>query len=836
MLSKGGTKLVHRAVDNLFDKMMERLFGWKPDKTISITHRADLTLPSLYQAAARSEGSMPDATTENSLMSVAQSYLEAQREHAKATVVKDVNSFLSEAKAKGVTLDVPTVLGGTLSKTFEKISSDMHRIVDSEAQNGRAMGTLEGIVKINAQSGIDDPNVYFVIVRDDHVCKECLRLHQLHGTLDGPPRIWKLSEIGHGYHKRGDFAPKIGGLHPHCRCSLATLMPGYGFDGAGQVTYKKVGYDEYEEQRGMDGERWVDDKDLKKADGAEAVVHTPETCAHCADSPTGKCANWKPKPMSSLADQVRADMAANPVRKRKPKKVKPLAPPALVAVHNLSEANFHHAHELGGLAAPSLAVAHKDYPFGNFGDITLVADPKMVDPATTPVFDADIYSPRHPRAKTALREKSMREFAKEMAPHSKLVGASTSSLLDEIQERGVDSAIEHRSYSPALKAAYLHTNGHSVEQAMRPRRGNPRYSWAGHSAMNGFLDSHPGTTSSSIAYDSPNWDDLSASARAAIHGSVHEHPEMSKWSKDDQQEYIDALLHDHFDKDGKLYFGDGVRAIGEAQEAAKGGGEPDTRATEQNVESKFAALPPELQEAYEPWARSKLGSMVEGRYIPKHVDSANGPRERRIPYTLENILKEVTKTIRQGENFNYGLGTARAAGAKRFRNLDQIKAARDRLVSAGDMDKAKTENEARWEKLVDEIRPYHNDPKGFYVLDGLASAIGDSYKKGKYLHRELKENGFNDIPADLHRRIADFASDLVKMPTEYFEAKPQRIVHFGEFRGAAVPHDARPETIKLLRDHGIDVETYPKGDADARWAAVRRLSEAKKLLLAEGSW
>lgn len=30
------------------------------------------------------------------------------------------------------------------------------------------------------------------------------------------PRLWKLSEVGSGYHRKGDESPKLGGLHPNC--------------------------------------------------------------------------------------------------------------------------------------------------------------------------------------------------------------------------------------------------------------------------------------------------------------------------------------------------------------------------------------------------------------------------------------------------------------------------------------------------------------------------------------------------------------------------------------------------------------------------------------------
>ena len=65
------------------------------------------------------------------------------------------------------------------------------------------------------------------------------------------PRVWKLSEVGAGYHKKGDLNPKIAGLHPHCRCCLTSLLNGFGFNSSGMVTYIGKGHDEFAKQRGM---------------------------------------------------------------------------------------------------------------------------------------------------------------------------------------------------------------------------------------------------------------------------------------------------------------------------------------------------------------------------------------------------------------------------------------------------------------------------------------------------------------------------------------------------------------------------------------------------------
>jgi len=71
----------------------------------------------------------------------------------------------------------------------------------------------------------------------------------------------------------------------------------------------------------------------------------------------------------------------------------------MITVHNIGPESVIHADELGGLPAPSVAVVKASVGLDNFGDITLVAHPDMIDPKKSRknrIFNADVYSPRYP--------------------------------------------------------------------------------------------------------------------------------------------------------------------------------------------------------------------------------------------------------------------------------------------------------------------------------------------------------------------------------------------------------------------------------------------------------
>lgn len=248
-LSLPAIKLIERAVDTLFDRAKARYIGPQSlPKRIYLGFRPEFSLPGIFHNASREERAVPDQKVLAGLLNNASNYLDAYRSSTKAQVVKKVQAFLNEAHAMGVDTDLPTVLGGQLADVWTKTTHDVKRLIDTEATTARNMGTLDGIIGVNASEGIEDPIVYFVVVHDKSLCDECRRLHLM--PDETTPRLWYLSEIGHGYHSRGEETPKVSGLHPHCRCTMVTLMPGYGFGGSGAVKFISLDHDEMKAQRG----------------------------------------------------------------------------------------------------------------------------------------------------------------------------------------------------------------------------------------------------------------------------------------------------------------------------------------------------------------------------------------------------------------------------------------------------------------------------------------------------------------------------------------------------------------------------------------------------------
>lgn len=141
----------------------------------------------------------------------------------------------------------------------------------------------------------------------------------------------------------------------------------------------------------------------------------------------------------------------------------------LIATHQLTPEKLRGAADLGGFVQPSMAVVDANkgtnfLPGSDFGDIVIVANRDMVDPANaaskTILGDRDIYSPRFPNTTYKMNDDALREFA--AANNMSNASARSNLDLDEL-------------YSPAMRDAFQLQNPQFADAYTSEIRGNPEF-------------------------------------------------------------------------------------------------------------------------------------------------------------------------------------------------------------------------------------------------------------------------------------------------------------------------------------------------------------------------
>ena len=465
----------------------------------------------------------------------------------------------------------------------------------------------------------------------------------------------------------------------------------------------------------------------------------------------------------------------------------------LYVVHNLSAENLRHALDLGGLAAPSLAIARGDIGMDSFGEISLIGDPSMADPKGRGVkaFNADVYSPRQPRAQYDINGKPFRAMMEVLGDAASALQESPQGNIDpdRVSREGL-SALENQD---VVKMAYLMDIGDAPKVIYKKTEPIP-------AAMKKWVGK-------------PRWE-------------IAADPEFIAALKDDIERQIAALPDDL--KEGaheaitnrKLPGGQPPRFMVEekarALAEATGKRKVDSYETGRAIRKRMGKTKAR-EGQFRSWLEEKFGDVLGAKFFTNDAG-------RRKPYEIDAIVREMTRTIRDGEGWNYGVGSIRSTVAQQFKTIKQIQASRDKVIDSAAMDKLKEEASDELVALADKFAPYHASSGDFGWLDIFSEFLKD-LSRGRL--REWQTSIFDKAaPPELIAEARAYLGKLSDMPTEYFEIKMQRAVGLDEFKAALVPSDASSDTVKALKDAGLEVVKYKRdNEGRGRTEALQKLGE-----------
>ena len=203
------------------------------------------------------------------------------------------------------------------------------------------------------------------------------------------------------------------------------------------------------------------------------------------------------------------------------------------------------------------------------------------------------------------------------------------------------------------------------------------------------------------------------------------------------------------------------------------------------------------------------GVNIKEKIFKGYTPSGN---RRYAEANLENIVKEM-KGGAGSEGFNYGVGNIRAIATPKFKSFDEILKNRNKLVSEADFKPIKEKATENYIDLVGRLRNLSN----YSADDAILEAV-----ENKNLNN--LERIYGDVPKDLKADLGMFIEGLKKMPTEYFEIKPQRGVKIEEFKGALIPSDLPEKARAILEKAGIK-EIYQYADEAERKNLVKKFGK-----------
>ena len=463
----------------------------------------------------------------------------------------------------------------------------------------------------------------------------------------------------------------------------------------------------------------------------------------------------------------------------------------LMVQHNLSEKNLKYVKKRNGLLVPSLAITKEKTPLTEFGEITLLGDKDLVNPkgyAKTKVFGADIYSPRHPRATVDYKPADIRKMDKDLEPYSK--------DLNGYGDIRTSSDVSNLKDNVAMKMKFLNdTKGYDIKL--------PTLNEADENLIS---KTFPDEYKKSIENKGIDVDTL-------INDENFRHKVIEDFKKtldlvDGNHDKINTFTPEQIDRIIK-HKADNINKIG------RDSGKLDFVKLRQTVTDEVNKYGDEFDDYV---------NNFTSQFESKSYFYDNNTKKA---FNEANVIKAMTKNLRGGENFNYGAGSVRAMVTPEFKTLEQIKKAKEKLVTPEDFKPIAKSIE---DELLDIATSIAAKGGNQFINNDIAiEFIQDYSKRGR---RAIPDYDV-DVNNESLKRIDEFLNKLKEMPTEYFEAKITRDVSPAEFRVAVVPENVSKETLDYLTKQGLKIKTYKKGDETDRKRAISEAIKENDLLFSQ---
>ena len=507
----------------------------------------------------------------------------------------------------------------------------------------------------------------------------------------------------------------------------------------------------------------------------------------------------------------------------------------LVAVHGLTEQNLRGALALGGLPMPSIAVVKAAQGHSKYGPISMVFGRESIDPQVDPrnkIYGGDAYTPTAPAVEYPVNYDRMRAVENRISELSKSVAGGVFWNSTALQRAGAgeESSISAEEMAQKLarddsvRAAYLADHGETLEPVMQTKEFN-RY---GNDALAKLVQKIGVQELAHVEADMETGDYQSAreiedTVRQIIRDSYEEQhrrfldrkPELKEKRLD---HFMDNNVHtstvEDFIQDAWAFYEDQGATADEVDRLATS----DKLHEATDTEDVKAWLLPQLKSVFgEP-----------GIYNGKERYTASGDRrsfsQLHWEYTLENIVSAMAETQKErgGQTWGTSAGAMQAVSAEDFSSIDEVKAASGRLGKAEGEQYEAAKNAV--ENLIDqatravmrETRPHADN--SFDEREIIGDVMMEA-AKGKRMTRAIQQafakEGYS-VSEETARRIQEVYQAAAALPTEYFEAKPQRAVGFDEVKVAIVPDNINAELKQQLEAAGVPVQEYRAGDEGQR--------------------
>ena len=524
----------------------------------------------------------------------------------------------------------------------------------------------------------------------------------------------------------------------------------------------------------------------------------------------------------------------------------------LIAMHNMTEEKLRRTLDIGAWPAPSVAIVKAKDGHTNYGEYSAVFPRETIDPqrsSKNKVYGGDAWTPTRSNARVeyevdqskarALEREIDRlssEFAGGAFQNSSVIGAAG---VNEETELSLDDIAERLAKYPAVQAAYLQSEGKSLEPIYKEKK----FDSLGNDVLRQYVDRVGMQEVARLYAEMETGGSLDESALNAAREVI-----VDDWAKRNAR-----LLERRAENRGKLIAVQKNRledwrvekfirnAEAYIEQNGTSGDEVDKEATSAKMYSMIAPGGSwgDAEKTVQQWVRPRLDGMLgkPGIYNGKDPYTENGRKpfkETHWDYTAENIVRAMNNASDRGEGM-WGLtgGTLTATSAPQYDSVDAIHADEERLRAESDdvHEKRLRDLDIEIDRVVDDLlrsTKAHSDSEyeERHILEDVLAEAAKGEHSPAAIKRSFAKDGYTikDGNVKAIMRLFDIAA---KIPVGYFEAKPQRVVGFDEALAVVAPDDAPGDLLSEMRDAGMNVVEYRAGDDADRLDKINSIKNVR---------
>lgn len=194
------------------------------------------------------------------------------------------------------------------------------------------------------------------------------------------------------------------------------------------------------------------------------------------------------------------------------------------------------------------------------------------------------------------------------------------------------------------------------------------------------------------------------------------------------------------------------------------------------------------------------------------------------PNTAEEVMKMMRHDRNRADKQIWEVRELIGKIAPKFSSMSDVNKNKWRLMSKEARNNAVDSTMEKIQEIVKQSKEKRHENRSLFATTDVANDIYD-IAQGK--ERQVRERYAPDTDFSQFHEII---REIKKIPTDMFEAKPDRVVNLNEFTAAIVPYGTDKKVINALKKDGIQISFYEKGNEVDRHAKTVNEAEKRNIL------